>query len=207
MRLLAPDVLAAFREWPMLRRRLRRRATATTRNTTRHAGATVGCWPGRLAGRLPGRLAGSLDQPPGLPGLTCLSGLVSGGMYLAGGSRTIALLSLGVAAAVRDSAVAIGLGLGLLYLFPIVASLVSNATIARYLDQIGPLSAGLDAQATIGVSTQSLTPWQGLGVVALWTAGTLLLGAIACQAPVMRAAWRPARRPKNDPSPSWVPEQ
>jgi ABC-2 type transport system permease protein len=119
----------------------------------------------------------------------------------------IALLSLGVAAAVRDSAVAIGLVLGLLYLFPIVASLVSNATIARHLEQIGPLSAGLDAQATIGVSTQSLTPWQGLGVVALWTAGTLLLGAIACQAPVMRAAWRPARRPKNDPSPSWVPEQ
>jgi ABC-2 type transport system permease protein len=73
----------------------------------------------------------------------------------------IALLSFGVAAAVRDSAVAIGLVLGVLYLFPILASLVSDATLARHLEQIGPLSAGLDVQATIGVKTLPLTPWQG----------------------------------------------
>ena len=90
----------------------------------------------------------------------------------------IALLSLGVAAAVRDSAAAIGLVLGLLYLFPIVASLVSDATVSRHLQQIGPMSAGLDIQATIGVKNLPLTPWQGLGVVALWTAGALLLGAV-----------------------------
>jgi len=91
----------------------------------------------------------------------------------------IALLSLGVATAVRDSAAAIGLVLGLLYLFPIVASLVPNGTISRRLQQIGPMSAGLDVQATIGVKSLPLTPWQGLGVVALWTAGALLLGALA----------------------------
>ena len=90
----------------------------------------------------------------------------------------IALLSLGVAAAVRDSAAAIGLVLGLLYLFPIIAAVISDATIARRLQQIGPLSAGLDVQATIGVNSLPLTPWQGLGVVALWTAGALLLGAL-----------------------------
>jgi ABC-2 type transport system permease protein len=28
------------------------------------------------------------------------------------------------------------------------------------------------------VKTLALTPWQGLGVVALWTAGARLLGAI-----------------------------
>ena len=39
-------------------------------------------------------------------------------LYLA----LIALLSLGVAAAVRDSAAAIGVVLGLLYLFPILAA-------------------------------------------------------------------------------------
>jgi ABC-2 type transport system permease protein len=89
-----------------------------------------------------------------------------------------ALLSLGVAAAVRDSAAAIGLVLGLLYLFPVVASLVSDAALARRMQQIGPLSAGLDVQATIGVKSLSLTPWQGLGVVALWTVGALLLGAL-----------------------------
>ena len=91
----------------------------------------------------------------------------------------IALLSLGVAAAVRDSAAAIGLVLGLLYLSPILASFVSDATLARRLQQIGPLSAGLDVQATIGVKSLPLTPWQGLGVVALWTAGALVLGALA----------------------------
>jgi ABC-2 type transport system permease protein len=91
----------------------------------------------------------------------------------------IALLSLGLATAVRDSAAAIGLVLGVLYLFPIAASLVSNPTLARHLDQIGPLTAGLDAQATIGVNSLPLTPWPGLGVVALWTAGALLVGAFA----------------------------
>ena len=90
----------------------------------------------------------------------------------------IALLSLGVATAVRDSAAAIGLVLGLLYLFPIVASLVSDATLARHLEQTGPLSAGLDVQATIGVKSLPLSPWQGLGVVALWTVGALLLAAL-----------------------------
>jgi ABC-2 type transport system permease protein len=90
----------------------------------------------------------------------------------------IALLSLGVAAAVRDSAVAIGLVLGLLYLFPILAAVISDATISRRLQQIGPLSAGLDVQATTGVNSLPLTPWQGLGVVALWTAGALLIGAL-----------------------------
>jgi ABC-2 type transport system permease protein len=40
------------------------------------------------------------------------------------------------------------------------------------------MSAGLDVQAMIGVNSLSLTPWQGLGVVAIWTAGALLLGAL-----------------------------
>src|SRR4029077_14710400 len=57
----------------------------------------------------------------------------------------IALLSLGLAAAVRDSAAAIGLVLGMLYLCPLAADVVSNPTLPRHLDQIGPLPAGLDA--------------------------------------------------------------
>jgi ABC-2 type transport system permease protein len=90
----------------------------------------------------------------------------------------IALLSLGLAAAVRDSAAAIGLALGVLYLFPLAADVISNPALSRHLDQIGPLPAGLDGRATIGIKTLPLTPWQGLGVVALWTAGALLLGAL-----------------------------
>jgi ABC-type sugar transport system ATPase subunit len=54
-----------------------------------------------------------------------------------------------------------------------------DAGTARHLGQIGPLPAGLDAQATTGINSLPLTPWQGLGVIALWTAGALLLGALA----------------------------
>ncbi len=90
----------------------------------------------------------------------------------------IALFSLGIATAVRDPAAAIGIVLGVLYLFPILASLAPDATIKRHLEQIGPMSAGLDIQATIGVRNLPLSPWQGLSVVALWVVGALLLGAV-----------------------------
>jgi ABC-2 type transport system permease protein len=95
-------------------------------------------------------------------------------LYLA----LIALLSLGVATAVRDSAVAIGTVLALLYLFPIVTAVVSNQHWQRHLEQIGPMTAGLYIQATVGVRALPLTPWQGLGVLALWAAGALILGGL-----------------------------
>jgi ABC-2 type transport system permease protein len=95
-------------------------------------------------------------------------------LYLA----LIALLSLGVATAVRDSAVAIGGVLALLYLFPLVSSVVTNQHWQRHLEQIGPMTAGLYIQATVGVHALPLTPWQGLGVLALWAAGALILGAL-----------------------------
>jgi hypothetical protein len=78
---------------------------------------------------------------------------------------------------VRGWVIAI-LVLGLLYLFPIAAAVISDATISRHLQQVGPLPAGLDVQAAIGLNGLPLTPWQGLGVAALWTAGALLLGAL-----------------------------
>jgi ABC-2 type transport system permease protein len=89
----------------------------------------------------------------------------------------IALFSLGVATAVRDPAAAIGIVLGTLYLFPIIASLAPDATIKRHLEQIGPMSAGLDIQTTVAVRDLPLSPWQGLGVVSLWVVGALLVGA------------------------------
>ena len=129
-----------------------------------------------LAGRLilPGHGFTPAHGYASLTSATDLRAAVGAVLYL----TLIALLSLGLAAAVRDSAAAIGLVLGVLYLFPLAADVVSNPALARHLDQIGPLPAGLDAQATIGVNSLPLTPWQGLGVVALWTAGALLLGAL-----------------------------
>ena len=94
-------------------------------------------------------------------------------LYLA----LVAQLALGVATAVRDSAVAIGTVLGLLYLFPIVAAVVGNQHWQRHLEQAAPMTAGLYIQVTEDVGRLPLTPWQGLGVTALWAAGALILGA------------------------------
>jgi len=79
---------------------------------------------------------------------------------------------------VRDSAVAIGLVLGLLYMFPVVSSVVSNQQWHRHVEQIGPMTAGLYIQDTVDVQALPLTPWQGLGVLALWAAGALTVGAL-----------------------------
>ncbi len=90
----------------------------------------------------------------------------------------IALLSLGVATVVRDSAVAIGLVLGLLYLFPIIGAVVSDPDLARHIQQAAPMTAGLDIQATTGLRGLPLSPWAGLGVLAAWAAGALLAGGL-----------------------------
>ena len=90
----------------------------------------------------------------------------------------VAVLGLGVAAVVRDSAVAIGVVLGLLYLFPIAAMAIGDQAVARRLDQIGPMSAGLDSQTTIDLHGLPLAPWAGLGVVALWAAGMIAAGGV-----------------------------
>jgi len=89
----------------------------------------------------------------------------------------VALLALGAATVIRDSAVAIGVVLGLLYLFPVVAAAVPGDW-QRRLEQIGPMTAGLDVQATVGLRSLPLSPWQGLGVLVAWAAGALFLGGL-----------------------------
>ncbi|WP_432876410.1 hypothetical protein ACQPYH_26330 [Kribbella sp. CA-245084] len=71
----------------------------------------------------------------------------------------IAILSLGLAAVLRDSAVAVGAVLGLLYLPPILTQLVANPHLRRLLEQIAPMSASL---------------W----VLALWSLGAMLVGTL-----------------------------
>jgi ABC-2 type transport system permease protein len=95
-------------------------------------------------------------------------------MYLA----LIALFGLGIGMAIRDSATAIGVVLALLYLFPLVASFIGNPQWHRHLEQIGPMTAGLAIQSTIDLRGMPLTPWSGLGVMAAWAAGALLLGGL-----------------------------
>ncbi|MBW8806052.1 MAG: ABC transporter permease [Catenulisporales bacterium] len=90
----------------------------------------------------------------------------------------VALLALGVTAMLRDSAAAVGTVLGLLYLFPIVAAVISNPDWHRHAEQIGPMQAGLTVQTTIDLAQQPLSPWQGIGVLAVWAFGALAVGAV-----------------------------
>jgi ABC-2 type transport system permease protein len=95
-------------------------------------------------------------------------------LYLA----LIGVLSLGTAAAVRDPAAAIGVVLGLLYLFPIAAAAVSGPHWHRLLEQVAPMSAGLAIQATTGLRSLPIGPWAGLGVLAAWAFAALLAGGL-----------------------------
>lgn len=90
----------------------------------------------------------------------------------------VALLGLGVATAVRDTATAVGGVLVLLYVFPIVTSVVTNPQWQRRLEQISPMNAGLRIQATTDLSGQPLSPWAGLGVLGLWAAAALVVGGL-----------------------------
>jgi ABC-2 type transport system permease protein len=104
-----------------------------------------------------------------------------GTLRAAGGSvlylGLIALLSAGVAAIVRDPAVAIGAVLGLLYLFPIIAAFVGNPVWHNRIERYGPM-AGLNIQATTGLHSLPITPWAGLAVLAIWAGVALLCGGL-----------------------------
>jgi ABC-2 type transport system permease protein len=89
----------------------------------------------------------------------------------------IAVLSMGVAALVRDSAVSIGLALGLLYLFPVVSAFIGNQTWHNRIARYSPV-AGLNVQASTGLRSLPIGPWGGLGVTALWAAAALLAGSL-----------------------------
>jgi ABC-2 type transport system permease protein len=88
----------------------------------------------------------------------------------------IAMLGLGIAAAVRESAVATTLVLGLLYVLPIIGSLILSAHWERRFERYSPMDAGLAIQATRKLGTLPIGPWEGLGVLGLWAAVALLAG-------------------------------
>jgi ABC-2 type transport system permease protein len=142
------------------------------------AAATAGVLGSFLAGRLilPGNgftAAHGYAQLSLTDGST-LRAVVGTIIYLA----LIALLSLGVAAAVRDSATSIGIVLGLLYVFPVLAQTVTDQTWQRRLHEIAPMTAGLYIQTTVGIHDLPITPWQGLGVLAVWAGAGLLAGGV-----------------------------
>lgn len=90
----------------------------------------------------------------------------------------VALLALGMAAALRDTAAAVTAVLGLLYAFPLLVGMIQNETWHEHLERLSPASAGLAVQTTQGLEHLPIGPWQGLAVVAGYAAGGLVLGGV-----------------------------
>jgi ABC-2 type transport system permease protein len=55
---------------------------------------------------------------------------------------------------------------------------VGRPGVARHLQQIGPMTAGLEIQASTGLHHLPIGPWAGLGVLAAWAGAALLAGAL-----------------------------
>ena len=139
------------------------------------AGAVAGCL-------LIGRLMLPADGLDPTHGYALVSLSSSATLRAAGGTviylTLIALLSLGLAAVIRDTAVSIGAVVSLLYLPPLLAQIVGG-TLAREIKQSAPMTAGLAIQHTTNLRTLPIRPWAGLGVAAGWAAVAMVLGAIA----------------------------
>lgn len=110
----------------------------------------------------------SLTDPPTL---RATAGSI---LYLA----LIGLLSLGMATLIRDSALAVGIVLGVLYLFPILIQVVGDPDWKRRLEQIAPTSAGLGIQSTVDLQSLAISPWMGLGVLAAWATTAMVAAAV-----------------------------
>jgi ABC-2 type transport system permease protein len=129
-----------------------------------------------------GMIRTTLAAMPRRPTVLAAKAAILTSMTLAAGTvlylGLIALLSLGIATAVRDSAVAIGVVVGLLYLFPLILHMITDPDWQQRLWRISPMDAGLTIQATTKLPSLPISPWAGLGVLAAWAAAALLGGGL-----------------------------
>src|SRR4051794_6240502 len=137
------------------------------------AAATAGVLGSLLVGRfvLP---AGGFDTAHGhrllsLADGSVLRAAVGSVLYLV----LVALLALGVGAAVREPAAAVAVVLGLLYLVPLLVMLTTDPDAQLLLRRLSPMDAGLAVQTT---TTGLMDPWLGLAVLAAWAAAALGVG-------------------------------
>jgi ABC-2 type transport system permease protein len=89
----------------------------------------------------------------------------------------VALLSLGVAAALRHTAPALTTVLGLLYLFPLLGQLITDERWHARIERFAPMSAGLAVQTTTNLEDLPVGPWTGLAILAAYAGAALLSGA------------------------------
>jgi ABC-2 type transport system permease protein len=91
----------------------------------------------------------------------------------------VAVLALGLATVLRDAAVGVVSVLGLLFLFPILAAVITDPVWQHRLQRYAPMDAGLAVQSTRGLDHLAIGPWAGLAVLAGYAAASLAAGAAA----------------------------
>jgi len=129
-------------------------------------------------------LAGRLLQPgngfTAANGFTALSLMHGSTLRAAAGSvlylALIGMFSLGAATALRDSAAATAVVLGVLYVVPVIGDVILSPVWQHRIERWSPANAGLAIQATRDMARLPIGPWPGLGVLALWTAAAMALG-------------------------------
>jgi ABC-2 type transport system permease protein len=72
--------------------------------------------------------------------------------------------------------------LTVLYGWPVAASFIGDPEWYERIQQVGPTTAGMAIQATTGLADLPIGPWPGLGVLALYAGGALLLGGLLLRA-------------------------
>ncbi|MEV4255774.1 ABC transporter permease subunit [Spirillospora sp. NPDC049652] len=113
----------------------------------------------------------SLDEGLGADGV--LRAVIGGGLYL----TLIALFALALGMLLRHTAGAVTTVLGLLFVLPIIGSFLPG-DLGRTVRKLLPSNAG-GAIMNTRPSADSLSPWAGLGVFALYTAVLLVAALVA----------------------------
>lgn len=88
----------------------------------------------------------------------------------------VTLLGLSLATLLRDTGGAITFGLGILYVVPILADILNSPTWQHRFKRWAPMPAGLSIQSTRNLDKLAIGPWPGLGVLAAYAVGLLVVG-------------------------------
>jgi len=168
--MIRTTLVAVPRRWVMLG------AKAAAVSLVTAAAGIIAVLGSLLAGRifLPGNgfTAAHGFQPLSVTDGPTLRAAIGSVLYLV----LVALFSLGVAAAVRETAVAVAIAGGLMYVLPAVVSLVLDSAWQHRVLRVAPMSAGQAIQSTTNLGKLPIGPWPGIGVLAAWTAAALLIG-------------------------------
>lgn len=93
-----------------------------------------------------------------------LRSVIGAGLYL----TVLGILSLAIAALIRHTAAAISTAIGVVFVLPILAGLLPSSW-GAHVNAYLPEQAGILITHTSETSSDLLSPWQGFGVLCIWT--------------------------------------